>query len=199
MPEKLRDGGETLRALHQDRFADDFIATMKQAAEQAVPAAADVFSGQPVPHDCRGRPENPHRHATTPRPSISGSPASGNCGTCFLPIVQKATASTGVTAADKQVLDRAKLASPFLGSTAVDMDGHATDKALDGLFTMVAAEEKRIRRENPVARTTDLLECRVRRPGALEGRSAVASVSRPAFCPDCTATSFSRIRLAGLG
>ena len=38
-----------------------------------------------------------------------------------------------------------------------DIDTYVTDKAVDGLFLMVAAEEKRIR-ENPAARTTDLLE-----------------------------------------
>jgi hypothetical protein len=32
-----------------------------------------------------------------------------------------------------------------------------TDKALDGLFLMVAEEEKKIR-QDPVARTTDLLK-----------------------------------------
>jgi len=37
------------------------------------------------------------------------------------------------------------------------VDGYVTNKALDGLFKMVAEEEQRIR-ENPVARTTDLLQ-----------------------------------------
>lgn len=40
---------------------------------------------------------------------------------------------------------------------SLELDGYVTGKALDGLFTMVAEEEKRIR-ENPVARTTDLLQ-----------------------------------------
>ncbi len=37
------------------------------------------------------------------------------------------------------------------------MDAYVTNKAMDGLFKMVAEEEKRIR-QNPVARTTDLLQ-----------------------------------------
>jgi hypothetical protein len=40
--------------------------------------------------------------------------------------------------------------------SARDLDGYITGKGLDGLFTMVADEEKKIR-ENPAARTTDLL------------------------------------------
>jgi hypothetical protein len=39
----------------------------------------------------------------------------------------------------------------------MDVDAYVTNKALDGLFIMVAQEEKRIR-ENPAARTTALLQ-----------------------------------------
>jgi hypothetical protein len=74
----------------------------------------------------------------------------------FLPIVQQATAKAGVTAAYKRVADKAVLASPFLRQEALDVDGYVTGKALDGLFKTIADEEKRIR-QNPVARTTDLL------------------------------------------
>ena len=40
---------------------------------------------------------------------------------------------------------------------AADIDTCVTDKALDGLFKMVAEEEKNIR-ANPVARKSDLLQ-----------------------------------------
>ena len=156
MPEKLQTLEKTLRALHQDKYADDFIATMNQAAEQAVPAAAEVFTGslsKMTVDDARKILKGPDNAATQFFRQTNEKELKDR----FLPIVQKATASTGVTAAYKQILDRAKIASPFLSSTAVDVDGYVTDKAMDGLFTMVAAEEKRIR-ENPLARTTDLLK-----------------------------------------
>jgi hypothetical protein len=38
-----------------------------------------------------------------------------------------------------------------------DLDGYITDKALDGLFLKIADQEKQIR-QNPVARTSDLLK-----------------------------------------
>jgi uncharacterized protein YaaQ len=44
MPEKLRAVDRTLRALKQDKLADDFITTMNHAAEQAVPEAVGVFT-----------------------------------------------------------------------------------------------------------------------------------------------------------
>ena len=40
---------------------------------------------------------------------------------------------------------------------AGDLDGYVEAQAVDGLFRMIAAEEKRIRQE-PAARTTDLLK-----------------------------------------
>ena len=40
---------------------------------------------------------------------------------------------------------------------SLDLDRYVTEKTLDGLFLKLAAEEKQIR-QNPVARTTDILE-----------------------------------------
>ena len=39
----------------------------------------------------------------------------------------------------------------------MNLDAYVTDKALDGLFKMVATEEKLIR-ENPMAQTSGLLQ-----------------------------------------
>jgi hypothetical protein len=44
-----------------------------------------------------------------------------------------------------------------MGAGATDIDGYVQTKAVDALFKMIAAEEKRIR-QDPVARTTDLLK-----------------------------------------
>lgn len=156
MPEKLQTLEKTLRTLHQDALADDFVATMNQAAEQAVPAAADVFTGslsKMTVDDAKKILCGPKDAATQYFRHANEAELKQR----FLPIVQKATAKTGATAAYKSVLDRAKFASPFLSTATVDVDSYVTDKALDGLFKMVADEEKQIR-ENPVARTTDLLK-----------------------------------------
>ena len=46
---------------------------------------------------------------------------------------------------------------PFVRSEAFDLDRYLGAKALDGLFHMLAEQEKQIR-TNPLARTTDLLK-----------------------------------------
>lgn len=46
---------------------------------------------------------------------------------------------------------------PFVQKVNPDLTGYATDKAIQGLFVMIAKEEKNIRKD-PLARTTDLLK-----------------------------------------
>jgi len=46
---------------------------------------------------------------------------------------------------------------PFTEDVNPNLDEYATDKAIEGLFTLIAKEEKNIRHD-PVARTTELLK-----------------------------------------
>ena len=63
----------------------------------------------------------------------------------------------GATRYYGELADEAK-EIPYVGDKLnVDLDNYVTEEALNGLFTMLAAEEKKIR-ENPAARTTDLLK-----------------------------------------
>jgi hypothetical protein len=74
----------------------------------------------------------------------------------FQPIVNQAMSEVGVTQAYQSV-DRKIRTLPFTQSLSVDLDAYVTDRALEGLFLMLAEEEKKIRRD-PAARVTDLLK-----------------------------------------
>jgi len=170
LPEKLQKAEGVLRAMRQDKVVDDFVATMNHAAEQAVPEAGVVFADalkQMSIEDARSILAGPNDAATqyfqrTTQTNLYGK---------FYPMVQKATLKTGVTAAYKNLMDKANLGkvseklgglSSLIGGSvldkdSLDIDAYVTNKALDGLFKMVADEEKRIR-QNPIARTTDLLQ-----------------------------------------
>jgi hypothetical protein len=166
MPEKLQTVEKTLRALHEEKLADEFVATMNHAAEQAVPQAASVF-GEAIKNmsiaDAKAILMGTNNAAT----EYFRATTETNLYERFLPIVKKATDQTGVTAAYKRLMEKAEgggslgalgsLGRSLLGPEAMDVDAYVTNKALDGLFKMVAEEEKRIR-ENPIARTTDLLQ-----------------------------------------
>jgi len=163
MPEKLSTVEKTLRMLKQDKLADEFVATMNHAAEQAVPEAAGVFGdaikGMSI-EDAKAILVGTNTAAT----QYFRRTTETNLYARFLPIVKRATHQTGVTAAYKQLTERAggagslgSFGRSLLGTDSLDVDAYVTNKALDGLFKMVAEEERRIR-ENPAARTTALLQ-----------------------------------------
>jgi len=163
LPDKLRTIEKSLRALKQNKLADDFVTTMNRAAEQAVPAAASVFGdaikGLSI-EDAKSILTGPTNAAT----QYFQKATTNNLYAMFLPIVKKATDSTGVTSAYKKFMEKASTSTTFgsfgksiVSAESVDVDSYVTTKALDGLFKRVADEEARIR-QNPVARTTDLLQ-----------------------------------------
>ena len=169
LPEKLKSVEKTLRALKQDKLADDFVATMNRAAEQAVPVAAGIF-GDAVKQmnidDAKALLTGPNDAAT----QFFRRTTQTNLYAKFYPIVQQATAKAGVTAAYKAMMAKVGggagdglmgslggLTKNYLGADALDVDAYVTNKTLDGLFKMIAQEELNIR-QNPVARSTDLLK-----------------------------------------
>lgn len=76
----------------------------------------------------------------------------------FLPVVKDATSAVALTSYWQPVASAYNTATILTGQQAVDpdLDAYVTDRALDGLFILLAAEEKKIR-EDPIARTTELL------------------------------------------
>jgi hypothetical protein len=165
LPQKLQSVETGLRLAGQSQLVDNFIASMNHAAEQAVPVAAGVFGdaiSQMSIADAKGILISTNDAAT----EYFRRTTQTNLFAKFYPVVQKATDSVGVTAEYKAMMGKFAtvntLGSLFGKSNPVklnpaDIDTYVTDKALDGLFKMVAAEEENIR-ANPVARTTDLLK-----------------------------------------
>jgi Protein of unknown function (DUF4197) len=156
IPEKLQLIEKGLRAINQGQYADQCITTMNQAAEQAVPAAADVFVNSlknMSVQDAKSLLSGPQDAAT----QYFRKATEAELTTKFSPIVQQAMTKCGTTAAYQQLLDKAKGASPFFSNPSLDLNAYVTGKAMDGLFKTVAEEEKRIR-ENPVARSSELLK-----------------------------------------
>jgi len=156
MPDSLSWVEKSLRTLHQDELADEFIDTMNHAAERAVPEAAVIF-GAAIRNmsieDAQEILTGPDDAAT----QYFRTSTQAELTERMRPIVEEATAQTGVTSAYKNMTERAGGMTSLLPGDATDLDGYVTSKTLDGLFIMIAEEEKKIR-ENPLARSTDLLK-----------------------------------------
>lgn len=161
MPEKLQTVEKTLRAMKQDRYADEFVTTMNRAAEAAVPEALPIFTDalkSMTIDDAKKLVSGGNDSAT----QFFKSKGEKQIQEKMAPMVKEATGKTGVTSAYKKLLEQAGGGSSFLGklnvnTASLDVDSYVTQKASDGLFKMIAEEEKRIR-ENPAARTTELLQ-----------------------------------------
>jgi len=162
LPQQLHTVEKTLRTLGQQKLADEFVTAMNHAAEQAVPEATSVF-GDAIKKltiaDATTILAGKQDAATTYFRRVTET----NLFERFLPVVKKTTEATGATAAYKRILDQVsgnKYVGSFLGAAltpeSLDLDGYITHKAMDGLFKIVADEEKRIRAD-PVARTSELL------------------------------------------
>jgi hypothetical protein len=164
MPESLQKVEKTLRTLRQDKLADEFVTTMNRAAEQAVPEAAAVL-GDSVKQMSITDAKNILTGTNNAATQFFRRTSETNLHARFLPIVKAATEKAGVTGAYKRMTDKVGgglgglggLGGGLLGRQAPDLDDYVTHKTLDGLFVKIAEQEKQIR-ENPVARTTDLLQ-----------------------------------------
>ncbi len=163
MPEKLQQAEKLLRTLGQDELADEFIETMNHAAEQAVPKTTEIF-GNAIQNmsieDAKKILQGKNNAAT----QYFRRTTYKDLAKAIRPIVKKTTEETGVTSVYKKLLDKANSVnvmgmgmSDVVDPKSFDLDTYVTKQTLNGLFYKLAQEEKLIR-QDPVARTTDLLK-----------------------------------------
>jgi len=156
LPGTLQKVEKGLRAVGQEHLADEFIATLNHAAEQAVPETAAIFGDaikEMTLDDAKGILKGPDDAAT----QYFRDKSSTHLKTAILPIVKQATEKAGVTKSYKKLIGGAGVLGQLMESDSLDLDKYVTGKTLDGLFLKLAQEEKQIR-ENPLARSTDLLK-----------------------------------------
>jgi hypothetical protein len=156
LPGSLAEVEKGLRIVGREKYADEFVATMNHAAESAVAESGPIFADairQMTVTDAKQILGGPDDAATQYFRKVGETRIKEK----ILPLVKTATEKTGVTAAYKNFMAKAGPGVIFLNKQNLNIDDYVTQKASDGLFKMIAAEEKEIRK-NPVARTNDLLK-----------------------------------------
>ncbi len=157
LPGMLETAGKGLRAVGQGNLVDEFETTVNRAAEEAIPQTLDIVKrtvSEMSLDDVRGILNGGDNAAT----SFLRERAGDDLHTAILPIISRATDQVGATTAYKSLEDQVSgSVGGLLGTSSLDLDGYVADKTLDGLFLKLANEEQRIR-EDPVARSTDLLK-----------------------------------------
>jgi hypothetical protein len=154
MPKDLKNMADTLRKIGMKKKVDEFIETMNHAAEKAAPKAIDIFV------DAVGRMSLKEAVKILKGPDNAATAyfeknTRAALFQVFFPIVKQVLNDVGVTSLYKDLV-KAYNAVPGSRRVTFNLDNYVTDRALDGLFIMLADEEKKIRK-NPAARVTDLL------------------------------------------
>lgn len=154
MPDELDKMTSALRKIGMSKQVDDLEVSMNRAAEKASAEAVAVFveavQGLTI-EDARRVLQGGNHAATNLLRERTTAPLTAR----FKPIVTRKMDEVGLSRLYGDLASKYD-ALPLGQKPAMRLEDYVTDKALSGVFTMLAKEEERIRAD-PVARTTDLL------------------------------------------
>lgn len=155
LPESLKKVEKGMRMVGMGDQADDLVLKMNRAAEAAVPEAKALLVSsikQMSLADAKAILTGPDDAAT----QYFKKTTSTDMGEKFLPIVTKATEKVQLAQTYNKY---AELGSQFgvVDKEDANIEQYVTNKALDGLYLMIAKEEAAIR-QDPIGQASSLLK-----------------------------------------
>jgi hypothetical protein len=155
LPDSLARAERLMRRVGAGRYADEVIVAMNRAAEAAVPEARALFLEsirKMTVQDAKAILTGGETAGTEYFRRTTRTPLHKR----FLPIVKRATARVKLAQKYNQYAERgARLG--MIKEEHADLDRYVTQKALDGLYFMVAEEEKKVRKD-PVGTGKSILK-----------------------------------------
>jgi len=155
IPDNFKMVTDGLRKIGYTKPVDDFILSMNRAAEKAAPEAKSIIIDalKEMTFDDAKKILNGGDTAATDYFKMK---TNEKLYDAFEPIISSSVNEVGATRYYKELTSKFALL-PFVKAETLNLDDYVTNKALDGLFYMIAEEEKKIRAD-PTARVTELLE-----------------------------------------
>ena len=154
-PPEVQKVEDRLRQLGLGNEVDKFVMTLNRGAENAAREAKPIFieairamTIEDAWSILRGEDDAATQYLKRT--------TSGLLKEKFKPVIQKSLSEVNATRYYGEIVSRYNQI-PFVQKVNPDLDDYATDRAIEGLFLMIAREEKNIR-DNPVARTTEILK-----------------------------------------
>ena len=148
LPPALEEISKGMRLMGRGKEADELVASMNQAAEQAVPEAKGLMINAVKSMSV----EDAKKILTGGDESVTQffrAKTAAPLAVKFLPIVKQSTDKVGLAQKYNQFAGQgAKLG--LIKGDATNIEKYVTDKALDGLYLMIGEEERTIR-QNPAA------------------------------------------------
>jgi hypothetical protein len=155
LPPALQRIESALRLAGMRKQADDLVVAMNRAAEAAVPEAKTLLVDsvkQMSVQDAKGILTGGDTAAT----EYFRRTTSTQLTQRFLPIVKKATEKVGLAEQYNSLAGQASQLG-LLKKDQSTIEGYVTQKALDGLYLMIAEQEKAFR-QNPLGATSDIVK-----------------------------------------
>lgn len=155
LPPELQKVDKALRDVGLSSLADEGLKVLNRAAEDAVKEATPIFVDavkNMTFTDAKNILLGNDRSATTYLQNTTSSALYGR----FNPVVKKSLGKVGADKVWNNIITKYN-ALPLTQNVNPDLNDYVTNKAMDGVFTMIAIEEKDIR-TNLAARTSDLLK-----------------------------------------
>ncbi|HSG04445.1 MAG TPA: DUF4197 domain-containing protein [Marinobacterium sp.] len=156
LPSGLSQISGTLKRFGLSSQVEAFERSMNRAAEQAVGEATSLFIdtiNQMTLEDAQAIYSGGDTAAT----DYFRTKTSGQLIARMQPLVEQAMDRAEVTRYYSLLMDQVSKALPMIGASTPDLSQHVTDAATQGLFVRLANEERLIR-QNPAARSTELLK-----------------------------------------
>jgi hypothetical protein len=146
---------KTLRSMGMSKQADDFVKSMNRAAEDAAKKAAPIFVDAVTKMTIQDGLQILQGSNTAATEYLKRT-TSPKLKTEFKPVIKISLQKVQVTKYWNN-LARSYNKVPFVKKVNPNLEEYVTDKALEGLFKLVAEEEIKIR-NNPKAQVTNLLQ-----------------------------------------
>lgn len=155
LPDPLKKTEKALHILGVGKQADELVLRMNRAAEAAVPEAkvllVDAVKKMSV-DDAKSILTGGEDAATQYFRKVTSGPMAER----FLPIVKKATEDVALAKQYNKLAQKAN-SYGFVKKEQVNLEQYVTQKTLDGVYLIMAEEEKAIR-QNPMAASTNLIK-----------------------------------------
>lgn len=154
LPHALEELAKGMRMIGRGKDADDLVASMNQAAEQAVPEAKPLLINA-VKSMSVADAKNILTGGDNSVTNFFREKTSAPLGIKFLPIVKRVTDQVGLAQKYDQFAGQGVKMGLIKGDAA-NVEQYVTDKALDGLYLMIGEEERAIR-QNPAAAVSSIV------------------------------------------
>lgn len=155
LPGNLERAADLLRMTGQGKKVDELVTTMNRAAEMAVPMGKSLLVGavkSMTVEDAKKILSGGDNAVTTFFADKTRAPL----GQQFLPVVTQATQKVNLAKSYNRVAGKLAEVGVIDGKDAT-IEGYVTGKTLDGLYTIIGDEERKIR-QDPVGTGSAILK-----------------------------------------